>query len=684
MAEFRYRAYISYSHKDEVWARWLHHGLESYRLPRHLVGNKSELGKVPARIRPVFRDRDDLSSSSDLEVTVQQALAESENLVVICSPAAVASRWVNEEIRQFADQGRADRVFCIIVDGEPDADGSLSECLPSALADIGLQEPLAADVRDWADGKHVAKLKIIAGLLGIRLDELRQRDLQRRRKRQSLAGLAIAAALALTVITVVSQISERQEREKAEQLATFIVDLGERLKTDADLETLALISAEASRHLQNLDPERLSPETGKKVALAFRQVGQVSQFQGKPDEALEAFKRSRDLLSSLHDKYPGVPGLIFELGNAEFYIGNLHLEQHRHEDALESMQNYHRLTRELLDTDPQNPDWILELSYSHNNLAALQLDSGKGVNAETLEHVEEAVSLMEKVAGLKPDDEAVAGVYAITLAWAADAQYQSCNLEETLRLRGRVLELSEFSTGKDPGNNDLKEQYAFALTGMAGAQRATGRVEFAEKNLELAISILQELFAADPGKIQYRDQALYRQVMLLRLLADTGRYEPARDLAKAIEESFESIESHEKPGKTDQDEYVKFLLVYSDIELQSGNLETAKSYLQTAMQLLPDSAAGDTGDIFELSRLVEARYQWWRLNGSGKYDPFPDMSEFFPVSGGEFRSCIEADSAARLFVMQGDSTGATREAGYLKSNGYADPWFIRFCEDNGL
>ena len=98
MAELRYRAYISYSHKDEAWAAWLHRALESYRVPRHLVGTKTSVGEVPARIRPVFRDRDDLSSATDLEGTVKQALADSENLIVVCSPDAATSHWVKEEI----------------------------------------------------------------------------------------------------------------------------------------------------------------------------------------------------------------------------------------------------------------------------------------------------------------------------------------------------------------------------------------------------------------------------------------------------------------------------------------------------------------------------------------------------------------------------------------------------------
>jgi hypothetical protein len=142
--KYKYKAYISYSHCDEAWAIWLHRALETYRLPRKLVGTKTGVGKVPSRIRPVFRDRDDLSSASDLGGTVKQALEDSENMIVVCSPDAAASFWVNEEIRQFASLGRAKQIFCVIVDGEPGGIETASTCFPDALAEIGLQEPLAA------------------------------------------------------------------------------------------------------------------------------------------------------------------------------------------------------------------------------------------------------------------------------------------------------------------------------------------------------------------------------------------------------------------------------------------------------------------------------------------------------------------------------------------------------------
>lgn len=684
MAEFRYKAFMSYSHKNEASAERLHRALESYRVPRNLIGKKKGGGKIPARIRPVFRDRDDLSSSSDLKDTVKQALSDSENLIVLCSPDAAASHWVNEEIRQFAALGRVDHIFCIIVGGEAVENGIMPACFPSALSEIGIMEPLAADARRWADGKNIAKLKLIAGLLGLRLDELRQRDLQRRHRRQALAGLAVAAALIMAAMTVLSQISKQHEREKAEQLATFIVDLGERLKSDVDLETLAIISEESFKHLQGLDPDKLSPETGKKVALSLRQMGRVSQLQGRPDEAFEPFQRSFDLLSSLHDRYPGRHDLLFELGNAAYFIGNLHYELGHYESAVESMQNYHRLARTLLDEDPDNPDWIMELAYAHNNLAAVQLESGRGISQETLEHVAEAHRLKKQVMTLRPDDKAVAASYSMTLAWAADAQYQACNLEEAIALRVRAMELAKLTMLAEPGNNDLKKHYAYTITGVARIQIVLGRLKPVEEDLLLAISILQQLSAADPSNVPYREEMLYRRVMLAKLLADTGQIESAISMMIKLKSEFELADDYTNQGVQKQKEYVELLLAYSDAEFRTGNRASAKKYLQTVIQLQSNNSYPQSGDLFDLQRFVNAKYQWWRLYEGDHFGDFPAQPEFNKVTSGEFRSCIEADSAARVYVMDDDRDAAAGEIAYLKSRGYAEPNFIRFCKENDI
>jgi WD40 repeat protein len=196
----RYWGFISYSSNDATFARWLHRGLEQYIIPRALGGRPSRDGKIPRRLFPIFRDRDELPVSSDLGAKLKGSLERSRYLIAICSPNAAASRWVNEEIRYFKSVHGEDRVFCLIVSGCPNA-STAEECFPKAVRfrldnngelTTTPTEPIAADVRTGTDGKTNAKLKLIAGLLGVDYDELKQRDQRRRRRRLALfVGLTI-------------------------------------------------------------------------------------------------------------------------------------------------------------------------------------------------------------------------------------------------------------------------------------------------------------------------------------------------------------------------------------------------------------------------------------------------------------------------------------------------------------
>jgi len=176
--DYKYWGFLSYSHHDERWARWLHRSIERFPVPRALVGGRTSFGARPRRLAPIFRDRDELASSGDLSKEIQDALRQSRFLIVVCSPTAAVSRWVNEEIVAFKVLGRADRVLALIVDGEPHAterpeEGRL-EAFPRALRFVvGASgeltskpaEPLAADARHQGDGPSRALSKLLAGML---------------------------------------------------------------------------------------------------------------------------------------------------------------------------------------------------------------------------------------------------------------------------------------------------------------------------------------------------------------------------------------------------------------------------------------------------------------------------------------------------------------------------------------
>lgn len=209
--EPRYQAFISYSHSDRQWGEQLHQWLESYRIPERLVGTTSKHGTpVPARLYPVFRDRAELPSSSDLGQEIKTALAGSRTLIVVCSPRSACSEWVEEEIFQFKLLGGEKRTFGLIVDGEPFASENSEtpglECFPRGLRTrIGPDgkwtdqrlEPGAADVRPEGDGKRDAFLKVAAAVAGVGFDALKRRDEARERQR---LRRWLAAASVLTIL----------------------------------------------------------------------------------------------------------------------------------------------------------------------------------------------------------------------------------------------------------------------------------------------------------------------------------------------------------------------------------------------------------------------------------------------------------------------------------------------------
>jgi hypothetical protein len=225
---FRYKAFISYSHQDENWASWLQGALEKYRIPKVMVGKRTGYGEIPARLGTVFRDREDLSSAASLTESVQHELSSAETLVVICSPAAAQSRWVKEEIRAFKELGRGDRIYALIVDGDPQSTDPAEQCFPSTLLsseDGTTLEPLAADVRKWADGKVLGKLKLVAGILGIRLDELRRREMLRRRRTIISVTTGVAAVVLLTTFLSFSTLNQQKLAENRRANTEDLVSL---------------------------------------------------------------------------------------------------------------------------------------------------------------------------------------------------------------------------------------------------------------------------------------------------------------------------------------------------------------------------------------------------------------------------------------------------------------------------
>jgi tetratricopeptide (TPR) repeat protein len=534
----KYRAFISYSHRDSKWADWLHKGLESYRPPKILVGTSTVRGLVPKRLTPIFRDREELASATDLGTVISAALQESACQIVICSPQAAKSKWVNEEIIAFKRLGRQDRIFCLIVGGEPNATDQPAaveeECFPPALrfrlgADGQLSdartEPIAADAREGKDGKRAAKLKLIAGVLGVGYDALRRREQQRRNRRlfaltcAALAGMVVTSGLAGYAL-IQRGAAQRQtvraeaEAETAKQTTKFLVDL---FKISDPSEARG--NTVTAREMLDKGAARVDSELAKQPAIQatlMDTLGSVYMGLGLYGQARPLLDRAVTTRRSQNLEDPLL------LSDSLSHLGDLLTRQAQLDAAEQAYREAIRVASSR-PKDPASRVQLATLTYGFGVLLAKQ-----GRYAEAQKTLREALAQQQAIYGAVHPD------IARTLQDLAQAVADGGDTNAALPLMQSAVAMQRQLRGNQPhpdlagAINDLALLYEtrgdydqaekFYLESLAMKRRLYG-----DKHPEIA-STLENLASAlqDKGDLA-RAEPLYRQglAMWRELLGDT-------------------------------------------------------------------------------------------------------------------------------------------------------------------
>ena len=195
-----YDAFLSYRHAeyDSFITENLHKRLEKFKLPASV---KSKTGK--RKIERVFRDVEELPLSDNLSDPINNALANSDYLICICTPSYLTSKWCMREIETFLQTHDREHVLLVLAQDEPvnsfpeiltyveekviDADGD-------EVVIKKEMEPLAADVRGENKKENLkamdtAVLKLCAAMFGLNYDDLKQRHHREKIKRLTTIGV---------------------------------------------------------------------------------------------------------------------------------------------------------------------------------------------------------------------------------------------------------------------------------------------------------------------------------------------------------------------------------------------------------------------------------------------------------------------------------------------------------------
>jgi tetratricopeptide (TPR) repeat protein len=612
---YTYRAFISYSHRDKEVAQRLHRAIESYPIPSKLVGKVTAVGRTPRRLRPIFRDREELPASGDLSAELSGALRQSMFLIVICSPAAAKSRWVNEEIRQFKQVHGDGRVLALIVDGEPNASEipgrDHRECFPDALrfrigpdgklSDIPA-EPIAADYQREADGPRLATQKLIAGLTGLKLDELVQRETQRRIAQATavavgaVMGMVVTGGLAfyanslrieadrqrtiaehesaaaraasdylvgtfelsnpatdnprtITALTILSRSAERAHRELAGQPtieARLLATLGRAYNN------LGLLN-EARVSLEEAMP--VIVEAGPDGVDAMLALAQTYSHQGQLDKALATVRRAEQLIGRDPDAHPLLRG------KAALAEGRILVNASRVKDGVAA---FDRAMREFRRADDAPPGLVATVL---NNRGLLLSDDGQFAAAEA--SLQESLTLCQKELG---PEHLSTGKAWFSLAQnsfnAGQVEKARRQIDEALRIERKVL---------DPDNPTLAD----TLSMRGQIYQGLGRLTEAERSLREAVAIYREAFDGPHFLIGIAE------VYVALIESQRGQADAALKTLADAKKNYDASYGKTHPNHGD------LLVNRAKILARAGRLPEARADCSAGMNILRETLGAD-------------------------------------------------------------------------------------------
>jgi tetratricopeptide (TPR) repeat protein len=534
----RYYAFLSYSHQDEELADWLHRELEEFRVPPALAGRLTANGVIPKRLAPIFRDQHELAAADDLGDEIREALASSQYLVVLCSPAAAKSHWTNAEIETFKRTRPDGCVLAAIASGEPfasDISGREDEeCFPPALRQrfdrrgrpTGKRsEPLAADLRDEED-RRLGVLKLVAGMLGVGLDDLVQRETTRRHRRlawlaaASLGGMAVTSTLAVTAIH--ARDAAREQRRQAESLVAFMLgDLKDKLEPIGRLDALDGVGSRVLAYYSKQDTSELSDAALLQRSRALSLMGQVASLRGNTAGAMRFYREAETGTTEAIRRNPTDPQRLYDHAQNVFWVASLDVGRGNLAAAETGMREYKRLAQQMVAIDPNNMKWRMEDQDADVNLGFVLYNRRHFSEAVNL--FGQAVQMIQAFAIADPHNGEYQQNLADSLAWLADAEMSNGQLDAAIDVRQQHIAVLRRQISQPHSDVQYRQKLIPAEEGLGWLYAMRGQPQLALQHFRSGVDAANELLPVEPTNTLWLEYAMSVRFRLAETLAATNQ-----------------------------------------------------------------------------------------------------------------------------------------------------------------
>ena len=303
--QFSYDIFLSYRHKplDETITRRVFNALESYSLPKTLHDRGCP------DIQRVFRDTEELAVREILTETIDEALLSTNCLVVVCSTDTPSSEWVDREVNMFIRMGRAERIYPLLISGDPERSFPPSlKLVPDVMNRLMDARSKDNDPSAIMARAETALLKVVADIAGCDDDELLREHVLRRNRRsaaRTLTALGILAAIVGISMGLMRMASNYRDTARVREEASMRI-LNELTYSLPDhltnvpgaysrIEHILRRNTEDLNAIARLSENREAAEfeaaaNYEKLAAAERVLGAYGEAIASEDEAIRIFK----------------------------------------------------------------------------------------------------------------------------------------------------------------------------------------------------------------------------------------------------------------------------------------------------------------------------------------------------------------------------------------------------------
>ena len=500
------------------------------------------------------------------------------------------------------------------------------------------------------------------------------------------AGAGALALLAGSVISTWQAVratrAERLasvERAHVEDLLTFMLgDLRSQLEKVARLDVLESVGDKAMAYFAALSPKDLNDTDLARHARALTQIGQIRIAQARYADAAAAFAEAYSRAAVLAARHPSDGDLLFERGQAEYWVGFVHWQRGEFADADVWLTRYYNTSVALVALDPSRTKWQSEVAWGHHNVGALRQERGDFAGARS-DFIAELATL-EKMAASDSESADLRYRIADAHSWLGGLAEQQGEFGEAMKQYSMQASQFERLAQADPGSVGHLRNEANALLYQVDIEMATGRFASAAGILGQAQNLLEALVAHDPSNLGWRGTLLNARLKKAFLARQQGE---TADASRILNEVLPHLEGLSATESTDRKFALRLATAWrlnAQLQSTSGDPEataSATNAVTIGKKLISEGRATDS-DIGEcaLAYIVSGSIAEQSGDHSEARRCWSLADELIAQRARGSADWRLLDPAARAAALTGRVTEARALEDKLKFIGYVplDPW----------